>query len=81
MTIDTWYNKEHRHTGIALLTPEAMHYGLAQDIQIARGEVLLAAYEAHPERFVKRIPVPPLVPAAAWINKPKLLPVSEGKIH
>jgi putative transposase len=76
-----WYNKEHRHTGIALLTPEAMHYGLAQDIQIARGEVLLAAYEAHPERFVKRIPVPPLVPAAAWINKPKLLSVNEGKIH
>jgi putative transposase len=76
-----WYNKEHRHTGIALLTPEAVHYGLAQDIQIARGEVLLAAYEAHPERFVKRIPVPPLVPAAAWINKPKLLSVSEEKIH
>lgn len=76
-----WYNKEHRHTGIGLLTPEAVHYGLAQDIQIARGEVLLAAYEAHPERFVKKIPVPPLVPEAAWINKPKLLSVSEEKIH
>jgi len=76
-----WYNKEHRHTGIALLTPETVHYGLAQDMQIARGEVLLAAYEAHPERFVKRIPVPPLVPAAAWINKPKLLSVNEEKIH
>lgn len=76
-----WYNKEHRHTGIGLLTPEAVHYGLAQDIQIARGEILSAAYELHPERFVKRIPVPPLVPEAAWINKPKLIPVSEGKIH
>lgn len=76
-----WYNKEHRHTGIALLTPETVHYGLAQDIQIARGEVLLAAYEAHPERFVKKIPVPPSVPAAAWINKPKLLSVNEEKIH
>ena len=76
-----WYNKEHRHTGIALLTPEAVHYGLAQDIQIARGEVLLAAYEAHPERFVKKVPVPPSVPEVAWINKPKLIPVSEEKIH
>lgn len=76
-----WYNKEHRHTGIGLLTPEALHYGFAKDIQIARGEILRAAYEAHPERFVKKVPVPPLVPEAAWINKPKLIPVSEGKIH
>jgi len=76
-----WYNKEHRHTGIGLLTPEAVHYGLAQDIQIARGEVLRAAYEAHPERFVKRIPVPPILHEAVWINKPKLLPVTEEKIH
>lgn len=76
-----WYNKEHRHTGIGLLTPEAMHYGLAQEIQMAGAEVLRAAYEAHPERFVKKIPVPPLVPEAAWINKPKVVPLSEGEIH
>ena len=76
-----WYNKEHRHTGIGLLTPEAVHYGLAKDIQIARGKVLLSAYELHPERFVKKVPVPPAVPDAAWINKPKLLPVTEEKIH
>jgi putative transposase len=76
-----WYNKEHRHTGIGLLTPEAVHYSLAQDIQMARGNVLRAAYEAHPERFVKRIPVPPLVPEAAWINKPKIMTLSEDKIH
>jgi putative transposase len=53
-----WYNKEHRHSGIGLLTPEAVHFGLAQAMQKARGEVLMAAYEAHPERFVKRPPVP-----------------------
>jgi len=76
-----WYNKEHRHTGIGLLTPEAVHYGLAKDIQIARGKVLLSAYELHPERFVKKVPVPPAVPDAAWINKPKVLPVTEEKIH
>ena len=76
-----WYNQEHRHTGIGLLTPEALHYGLAKDIQTARGEILRTAYELHPERFVKKVPVPPSVPEAAWINKPKLIPVSEEKIH
>jgi len=76
-----WYNQEHRHTGIGLLTPEALHYGLAKDIQIARGEILRTAYELHPERFVKQVPVPPSVPEAAWINKPILIPGSEEKIH
>jgi putative transposase len=76
-----WYNKEHRHAGIGLLTPEAVHYGLAKDMQIARGEILRAAYELHPERFVKRMPVPPILPEAVWINKPKMLPVNEEKIH
>lgn len=76
-----WYNQEHRHTGIGLLTPEALHYGLAKDIQIARGEVLRTAYDLHPERFVKKVPVPPSVPEAAWINKPMLIPLSEEKIH
>ena len=69
-----WYNREHRHSGIGLLTPESVHYGLAKDVRKARGEVLRIAYEAHPERFVKKIPVPPSLPEAAWINKPK--PVS-----
>jgi len=76
-----WYNQEHRHTGIGLLTPEVLHYGLAKDIRIARGEILRTAYELHPERFVKKVPVPPLIPEAAWINKPILIPVSEEKIH
>ena len=49
-----WYNKEHRHTGIGLLTPEAVHYGFAKDIQIARGKVLLSAYELDHKRFVKK---------------------------
>ena len=76
-----WYNKEHRHVGIGLLTPETMHYGLAQDVRKAREEVLRAAYEAHPERFVHKIPVPPAIPEAAWINKPKPASVSEPVLH
>lgn len=76
-----WYNKEHRHSGIGLLTPEAVHHGLIDEICKARSEVLLAAYDEHPERFVKKIPVPPTVPDAAWINKPKTTIESEGKVH
>lgn len=65
-----WYNQEHRHSGIALLTPEVVHYGRAEEVQSVRQEVLEAAYRLHPERFVKKIPVPPELPQAAWINKP-----------
>jgi len=76
-----WYNKEHRHTGIGLLTPKAVHYGLAEDIRKARSAVLQAAYEAHPERFVRKIPVPPALPEAAWINKPKPVSKSDEALH
>lgn len=76
-----WYNTEHRHSGIGLLTPEVVHYGLAEQTQKARGQVLSAAYEAHPERFVRKRPVPPLVPEAVWINKPKIPLMSEENIH
>jgi len=77
----SWYNTEHHHSGIGLLTPEAVHYGLAEKTQKARGEVLSAAYEAHPERFVRKRPVPPSVPAAVWINKPNVQPLSEETVH
>jgi putative transposase len=76
-----WYNKEHLHSGIGLLTPETMHYGLAQDVRKAREEVLRIAYETHPERFVRKIPVPPAIPEAAWINKPKPAPESVPVLH
>ena len=65
-----WYNGEHRHSGIGLLTPETVHYGRAESVIAARQETLSAAYAAHPERFVRKPPQPPLLPAAAWINPP-----------
>jgi putative transposase len=52
-----WYNPEHRHHGIALLTPEMVHYGRADAVIAARQEVPNAAYAAHPERFVRKPPV------------------------
>jgi putative transposase len=65
-----WYNHEHRHSGIGLMTPTAIHHGQAEQLHAARAGVLAAAYERHPERFVRRAPVPPALPTAAWINKP-----------
>jgi putative transposase len=65
-----WYNDEHRHWGIGLLTPETVHYGNADHAIRARQEVLLQAYEAHPERFVRGAPTPPQLPQEVWINRP-----------
>lgn len=66
-----WYNCEHRHSGIAMLTPYAVHYGLAEAILEQRRRVLEAAYRSHPERFVHGLPKPAELPAAAWINPPQ----------
>lgn len=65
-----WYNGEHRHSGIGLMTPSAVHHGQAQATHDARAQVLAAAYAATPERFINKPPIPPAVPTAAWINKP-----------
>ena len=68
-------------TCIGLLTLESLPYDLADKVHAARAAVLKAAYAAHPERFVRTIPVPPIVPEAAWINKPKPASVSEEVRH
>jgi putative transposase len=65
-----WYNTEHRHSGIAYLTPDCVHEGQA-DVQLdARQRVLDAHFAAHPERFVRGLPKVPLLPADVWINRP-----------
>ena len=66
----SWYNKEHRHSGIALMTPEQVHYGMADEISHRRASVLASAFEKHPNRFKNKIPVPDTLPKAVWINPP-----------
>jgi len=66
----TWYNSEHHHAGIGLLTPETVHYGRANQVIAARQQVLDLAAAAHPDRFVHRPPKPPALPLAVWINPP-----------
>ena len=66
-----WYNHEHHHSGLALLTPATVHYGQAQSVIDQRQMVLQAAYAARPERFVRGVPKPPSLPTEVWINKPQ----------
>lgn len=67
-----WYNHEHRHSGIGLLSPAMVHFGEAQAVLSRRQVVLDAAYLAHPDRFVRCPPKPLPLPTAVWINKPVL---------
>lgn len=69
-TFFAWYNQTHRHSGIALMAPADVHYGRAREITAARGKVLDAVYTQHPERFVRKPPEPPSLPATTWINRP-----------
>ena len=66
-----WYNKEHRHSGIALMTPEQVHYGKAKNVFDFRSRVLIEAFRKNPLRFKGKLPKPIAVPEAVWINKPQ----------
>ena len=65
-----YYNFHHRHSGIGLMTPADVHYGRAEQLTTARRQILLEAQQAHPERFVRGTPQPPVLPPQAWINPP-----------
>jgi len=66
----TWYNDAHHHSGLNYLTPADVHYGRAPAILDLRHGTRLAAYAAHPERFVGGPPRPDTLPTAVWINPP-----------
>jgi putative transposase len=78
-TFFPWYNTEHYHVGLGLLTPEDVHYGRAFGIIEGRKDVLRVAYDKHPERFKGRMPTPASLPDAVWINKPSS--ASDGEVH
>ncbi len=65
-----WYNTEHRHGGISMLTPYDVHYGQAKAVLAKRQRTLEAAWAAHPERFVHGTPMSRPLPEAVWINPP-----------
>ena len=71
-----WYNHEHHHSALGLLTPADVHFGQAAAKRAQRATVLAQAYGQHPERFVRGLPQPPALPTAAWINKPPIGPTA-----
>jgi putative transposase len=71
-----WYNVDHHHAGLALLTPHDVHHQLVKAKLAHRATVLASAFAAHPERFVRHAPTPATPPTAAWINKPTSMSAS-----
>ena len=80
-TFFAWYNAEHRHSGIAYMTPYSVHHGLAQDLLLTRQTSLDGAFAAHPNRFKGKRPAPTQLPTAAWINPPKKDPIEPEKLN
>ncbi len=66
-----WYNHQHYHSGLSLMTPVSVHYGEAEAVQQHRQRVMADAFQASPARFRAGLPVVKGVPAAVYINPPK----------
>jgi putative transposase len=71
LTFFRWYNHEHRHGGIGLMAPAAMHDGTAAALTAQRAITLNTAFTINPIRFKGIAPKPPALPTAAWINPPQ----------
>jgi len=65
-----WYNNEHRHSALGLMTPRDVHYGRVDQVRAERQAVLDAAWEKNPERFIGGRPTAPQGPKEVWINRP-----------
>lgn len=76
-----WYNNEHRHSGIAMLTPADVYFGRSQRILANRRQVLDTAYAANPERFPRGMPKTACLPAAVYINPPKETMAEQGGLQ
>jgi putative transposase len=66
----THYNTEHRHSGIAMLTPADVHAGIGAEKLAQRHAIMRAAYAECPERFVNGEPKIAVLPTDVWINRP-----------
>lgn len=73
-----WYNEEHRHSGLALLTPSQVHHGRGEAVLAERQQALDVAYASHPERFPRR-PTVATLPNEVWINPPTVMEVEDDQ--
>ena len=69
-----WYNEEHHHAALGLLTPSDVHHRLVEQRTVERQAVLDLAYAAHPERFPRGRPVVRRPAREVWINPPQRAP-------
>jgi putative transposase len=76
-----WYNHEHHHEGINLLTPAMVHSGKAEEVLAARSVTMDKAHGRNPERFVRGNPVVKPLPREVWINKPVTPPNQADTRH
>jgi len=65
----SWYNDEHMHSGLALFTPEMVHFGRVSEVAKHRQMVLNDAFSKNPSRF-SRAPRVATPPDAVFINPP-----------
>lgn len=70
MAFIDWYNNEHRHEGIAYLTPSQIHHGQAEGVLAERQLALDRAHIQNPMRFPNGPPRHPALPRQVWINRP-----------
>lgn len=63
-----WFNHEHHHSALALMTPAQVFAGNATLLQAQRQTVLDAAFASHPQRFVAHPPIARLPPPHVFIN-------------
>jgi len=73
------YNNHMYHSGIEMLTPAMVHFGIATKIVNQRQQVLNQAFELHPERFVNGVSTQKMIPDAVYINKP--VAVAKGTLN
>ena len=85
-TFFTYYNHEHRHSGIGLHPPASVHYGTHVEIREQRRTTLFAAFEANPIRFRRLAPSAPSIPQLGgsthrnwrWLDRSRLHYVSHS---
>lgn len=65
-----WHNTTHRHSGIALFTPDQLHEGTWVHAHHRRHTVQQAYYQAYPDRYRHRAPTTAKPPAWSGINHP-----------
>lgn len=68
----SWYNISHKHSGIAMLTPENVHYNNINEVISQRQKVMDDVYNNYPQRFVKGVPIIKKPDNQVWINKPQM---------